>query len=253
MNPSYKINSCGIIDSPPEWHWDTDGFHDYDLWAVFRGKGTITLGTEVFTIEEGSCFLLPPNTSICGRHDPNDPLLTINIHFDFFEGDKKVFPSLEPKKYIADQSFFKKLLHKAVTAYNIGRKNEACDWLRVVLSEFFSSPSTHGNSAVQNEHAACVRRICRKINEHPQSANALALFAEEYGYSPTYLGKLFHQITGVTFSQYLLNARINQAKILLRTSDLSIAEIAEALGYYDACHFIRQFKNAVGCSPKAYR
>ncbi len=250
---SYKINSCGIIDCPPEWHWEAESFEDYNLWAIFRGKGRIMVGGETFSIEEGSCFLLPPKTSIYVRQDVNAPLLTINIHFDFFDGDKRVFPKLKIKKYIADQNFFKKLLRKAVMAHNIGRNEEAHNWLSVVLSEFSTAPSTHGNSAVQNEHAQCINRICREINEHPQNANALATFAEKYGYSSTYLGKLFHQITGVTFSQYLLNTRINQAKVLLRTSDLSISEIAETLGYYDACHFIRQFKNTVGCPPKAYR
>jgi AraC-like DNA-binding protein len=253
VNYSYKINSCGVIDCTPDWYWDTAGFDDYDVWTVFSGKGTMVIGGENFSIEEGSCFLIPPHKNICARHDPENPLLTINIHFDFLEGGKKVFPTLDVKKYIADQSFFKKLLHKAVTAHNIGRNDEAHNWLSVVLSEFSTFPSTRGNSAAQNEHAQCIRRICRKVNEHPQNTNSLATFAAEYGYSTTYLGKLFHQIAGITFSQYLLNARINQAKILLRTSDLSIAEIAETLGYYDSCHFIRQFKSAVGCSPKTYR
>ena len=38
---SYKINLCGLNDCSPEWHWETDGFGDYDLWAVFRGSGTL--------------------------------------------------------------------------------------------------------------------------------------------------------------------------------------------------------------------
>ena len=50
---SYKINWCGIKDCSPEWHWDSNGFHDYDLWAVFRGSGFIEVGGIQYEAKEG--------------------------------------------------------------------------------------------------------------------------------------------------------------------------------------------------------
>ena len=56
----YKINWCGIKDCSPEWRWDSNGFHDYDLWAVFRGSGYIEVDGVRYDAKEGMCFLLPP-------------------------------------------------------------------------------------------------------------------------------------------------------------------------------------------------
>ena len=98
-----------------------------------------------------------------------------------------------------------------------------------------------------------IQNICKQIQENVAESTSLSTFASKLGYSTTYLGKIFHKLTGVSFSQYLLNARINQAKLLLRTSNLSISAIAEQLGYYDTSHFIKQFKQIVGRSPNVYR
>ena len=102
-------------------------------------------------------------------------------------------------------------------------------------------------------HQKYVTEICDRINASPEAKHVLSELATEYGYSATYLGKLFHKNVGISFSNYLLNARINYAKILLLNSKLSVGEIAEKLGYYDTAHFINQFKKTVGCTPNAYR
>ena len=250
---SYKINWCGIKDCAPEWHWETNGFYDYDLWAVFRGAGIIEIDGIPYEAKEGMCFLLPPNTRICAQHDPKTPLLTANIHFHFLQNEQPVFPFLVERRFLVNVNFFKELLNHSLSAFYRTQTQESAEWLTVVLNEFFSSPKIQEKNTISNLHIVCVQNICRQINENIAESTSLSAFASAYGYSTTYLGKIFHKITGISFSQYLLNARINQAKLLLRTSDLPISAIAEQLGYYDTSHFIKQFKQIVGRSPKVYR
>lgn len=248
-----KVNSCGISDCRPEWHWDINGFNDYDLWTVFRGKGKLQVGDEILDVEEGVCLLLPPNTPIHGRHEKDKPLFVINVHFDFTQNNTPVFPYLLKKRFIVNLPFFKELLQRLLSAHYKGNESEAHSWLNVILTEFSSSPVTRENATTENSHAYFVGEICKQINENVKNSASLTVFAHKYGYSATYLGRIFHKLTGVTFSQYLSNARINQAKSFLLTSDLSVTEIAEQLGYYDPCHFIRHFQKIVGCSPNSYR
>ena len=98
-----KINSCGVSDCAPEWEWTTapHGFGDYDLWAVFRGIGTIIAHTEKeppaeYHLQEGACLLLAPNTVYTAYHEPSCPLLVINVHFDFLN-DNGIFQSPKQK------------------------------------------------------------------------------------------------------------------------------------------------------------
>ena len=177
----------------------------------------------------------------------------INVHFDFIKENTIAYPHPVKKRFIVNLPFFKELFQRLISAHYKGEENEAGAWLNVILSEFFASPATRENATTENSHTYFVWEICKQINENVKDAASLTDFARKYGYSATYLGKIFHRITGVTFSRYLSNARINQAKSLLLTSDLSVAEIAEQLGYYDSCHFIRQFKSTVGCPPNSYR
>ena len=254
INSSVVINSCGINDCSPEWRWETadTGFDDYDLWAVFRGIGNISIGGESFSVEKGSCFIIPPNKAVIGTHTPENPLFVINVHFSV-DGESAAMISSQPiRRYVSDISFFKALLTRVISFHYREQEDEAIAWLKVALNELFDASSAEDNFASNSSQLRCIEEICREIN---QSAGKVSLadFASKYGYSATYLGKLFHKITGLSFSRYLTNAKINQAKLLLRSSELAVFEISDRLGYYDPGHFVKQFKKEVGLSPLSYR
>lgn len=65
--------------------------------------------------------------------------------------------------------------------------------------------------------------------------------------------RLFRRIMGITPYSYLMNYRINRSKILLHSTNKSIAEIAETCGFSDTSNFISQFKKHTGIRPTHYR
>ncbi len=71
--------------------------------------------------------------------------------------------------------------------------------------------------------------------------------------SPGYFSRLFRQEQGVTFSGYLTSLRLQKAQQLLRTSALSIGEIAAQVGYSDPNYFSRVFSKTYGMSPSEFR
>jgi AraC family transcriptional regulator len=71
--------------------------------------------------------------------------------------------------------------------------------------------------------------------------------------SPNYFVQLFKQSTGVTPYQYVLNYRIKTAKRLLAQSDLSIAQVAQNVGFFDQSRLTKLFRQHVGVTPKQYR
>ena len=73
------------------------------------------------------------------------------------------------------------------------------------------------------------------------------------GYTEYYLTEKFKNETGLSVSDYVRNAKINRAKMLLQSTDMSVSEIAERLAFNSANYLIRVFKELEGCTPAAYR
>lgn len=73
------------------------------------------------------------------------------------------------------------------------------------------------------------------------------------GMSESTLSRAFKQATGTSLLDYCNQLRLRYAMRLLRTTDLSISEIAENAGFDDSNYFSRLFKSRLGLSPRIYR
>ncbi|MEG0075873.1 MAG: helix-turn-helix domain-containing protein [Eubacterium sp.] len=71
--------------------------------------------------------------------------------------------------------------------------------------------------------------------------------------SDSYLSKLFKAETGISFTQYINEIRINRSKELLQNTNMSIVEVALFVGYEDQSYFTKVFKKIVGITPKKYQ
>ncbi|MBO0477853.1 helix-turn-helix domain-containing protein [Vagococcus sp. DIV0080] len=104
---------------------------------------------------------------------------------------------------------------------------------------------THENELLHN--------ITRYIEHHYASDLSLAMLAETFHFSYSYLSSFFSHHFNTNFSDYLNTVRLKAAKELLLTSDLNLSEIANQCGYSDLSYFSRQFKKYYGSSPSKYR
>jgi two-component system response regulator YesN len=77
--------------------------------------------------------------------------------------------------------------------------------------------------------------------------------ADHVGLSASYFSSIFSHGVGETFVEYLTKLRIERAKELLRTTNMYLYEIAEAVGYNDPHYFSTAFKRVAGHSPSDYR
>lgn len=73
------------------------------------------------------------------------------------------------------------------------------------------------------------------------------------GLNRSYLGKIFHESMGKSPQAFLISYRMTKATELLKLTDLSIADIGNAVGYPNQLHFSRAFKNVYGISPRQWR
>lgn len=98
-----------------------------------------------------------------------------------------------------------------------------------------------------------LQRAIDYLQAHLAEDVSLAALAEELAFSPYHFARLFKQATGLAPHQYLIQQRIERAKVLLQTSELSILDIALAVGYTSQSHFTTLFKKLTGLTPTKYR
>lgn len=111
----------------------------------------------------------------------------------------------------------------------------------------------HVHDIRTKNYSPVVRFICTYIDKHIFETISLDTLAEELGYETYYLTTLFKKDTGKNIKQYILEQKVNQAKILLDTTSLGIQEISERLAFHSAAYFCTQFKKCTGKTPLSYR
>lgn len=119
--------------------------------------------------------------------------------------------------------------------------------------------SLQPEAAVQEEaqgggaaYSPAVADMLQTIRSQYGQMLRLDQFAEKYKMTPEYLSTLFTRETHKTFSNYLKDYRIEQAKRLLESSGLKIYEIASRVGYPEQKYFSKVFHETVGVSAKQY-
>lgn len=99
---------------------------------------------------------------------------------------------------------------------------------------------------------ALLRDILKHIGLHAQDIPSVEAIAKHFYISPQYLSALFKKHVGVTPSRYLRIKKIALAKSFLESGS-SVAEACYACGFSDSSHFIKNFRQYVGMTPKQYK
>ena len=109
------------------------------------------------------------------------------------------------------------------------------------------------DSEKERNTATSISYIQQYINNNMKEDLSLARLAEKVYFNPSYLSRIFKQVTGINILSYINDIRVGKAKELLRDSSLKIHEIAAAVGYDSPSYFTQFFKRIVKISPQEYR
>ncbi|PHN05372.1 helix-turn-helix domain-containing protein [Flavilitoribacter nigricans] len=90
-------------------------------------------------------------------------------------------------------------------------------------------------------------------NIHDPSLISTSALAERFNYSPSQFSRRFKAVAHKSVKEYVIDAKMEKAKELLRTVNLSITDIAYQLGYTTPFYFTNVFTKQNGISPSAYR
>jgi AraC family transcriptional regulator len=91
------------------------------------------------------------------------------------------------------------------------------------------------------------------IHAHLNRDLSLAELASVVNISPTYFASLFKKVMGISPHQYVIKQRVERAVVMLKGTDLAIADIALQVGFSSQSHLTQQFKRLTGVTPKQVR
>jgi AraC-like DNA-binding protein len=131
----------------------------------------------------------------------------------------------------------------------------AC-WTEAQFTAFFADwfEQVAGIVNVRAEEADPVSQfVLRFVEEHLAEDISLDMVADKLNISRGYLSTYFKEKTGVNFSDYLNQLRIQKTKEMLGDLNLKINDISSRLGYQNVNSFIRMFKRYSGMTPGEYR
>ncbi|MBE1441318.1 response regulator [Paenibacillus sp. OAS669] len=125
--------------------------------------------------------------------------------------------------------------------------------LKELLVRFLVQASEYLDQLRKEQSKGSIHKVKKYIETHYAENVSLKSMAAAFYMNPAYLGQLFRKTYGVYFNDFLLQLRIDEAKKLLRQTDLRIYEIAQTVGFQNADYFVTQFEKRESVTPTEYR
>lgn len=233
-------------------HLHPDGVYHYIY--VLQGGGGIRIGEKYFDFIPGMMYLTAPEVPHDFFSSEDAPLLT--IEFKFTVPDRELDEQCRALPLCVDCR--SGALQKLVTG--MWRETErkrfryeqllaAQSYEMLYLLQRAEQEARGGENTALNE----LQPVFRYITDHLNTEITLTDLAEAAHLEKTYFTKKFKRLTGTTPMEYVRTARMEKAKDLLSYSDMSITQIAEALGFQSLHHFSNMFLKNTGVSPRKYK
>jgi two-component system response regulator YesN len=135
---------------------------------------------------------------------------------------------------------------------------ETLDDIQKILTQFcfriVAIIEENKNSAAAAKNAKVIEEVKRYLHAHYADPGlSLELAAEHVGLSSGYIGKLFKNVTGTSFNDYVTQIRMEKAKALLTETTNTVAQIGEHVGICNVSYFSTLFKKKYGMTPSQFR
>ena len=225
-----------------------------ELWAE-DSKGD----THIYQIKSGQGFMIFPNQIATYTADHNLPWEYVWLEFDGLRVKEAIEISgisrTSPVYHARSRDIREDMMNEML--YIVQHKDESPLHLighLYLFLDYLTRSSMAMNlskgSKLQNFYLKECMTFIEQNFQNDISVEDMATFC---GLNRSYFGKIFKKAVGKTPQQFLLSYRMIKATELLKLTQLSIADISNAVGYSDQFHFSRAFKKIYGLSPREWR
>lgn len=217
------------------------------------GSAIFRIENEVYCVEPGVLLHVGPGLEMERYVTGNLTFEFAVIHFNLPKESAIHYPQfykhflLEIEFDLKINNLVQQLLHNSLIPGRITYLHSKGLFLKILEEMLLANEKSHQKKLVNLDE---VTQYMHHYYGHGISAIDVA---DHFKTDRRELSTLFMKKVGVSPTHYLTELRIREAKLLLKTSKLTIAEIAEAIGYKDHFYFSRVFKKETGFPPRDYR
>lgn len=190
------------------------------------------------------------------------PLNKIDTYFVHFsgEGAEKYTAHLKSVNtsgiiYVPNQDRLLTYFKKIIELYNSPRRTtltelRACTYLSSMCLELLENIRKEEYRKEPPEYILLLKEY---LDYNYKEKITLESLSQQFFISPSYLQKQFKLFYGCSPNEYLMQIRLSQAKVLLRTTHETITNIAYAIGFNNPSYFVNIFNQTEGVTPLKYR
>lgn len=248
--------------------------HDFiEFVYITSGKFTHTVDGVEYPVTKGNLVIINYNQTHNFNGDTSSEQFNILLKPEFIDEQIKnrddVFALLEVSGYqgfkdlidrgksvikfsVDERKRFESImfiLEKELENNDSGYEISASSCINLLLTMIFrklSQPSYASGEIINNY-------ILRYIKEHCDEKLTIESFSSMGHYNPSYYSRAFKKYTGLTFTDYLKQVRMEKACDLLLNSNYKIDDIYSKVGYSDKTKFFKDFRKYTSTTPLKYR
>ena len=254
---------------------------DCRLFYIISGKGSMTIEGVTYRLCPGCTLMFKAGTKYVWQPSKDSPIDYIVLNFDYtqnFSHLRRPFHPVHSDRFsdgdILESHTFtdEKILNSPIVIDNLASIESR---LRLITTEFNVADDYCLDQLLSSVLKSVIISIIREVNisENDDGSRDFSLtrdiiqfiqnnydkeisyevLSERFYMNPVYMNRIFKKNTGTSLHAFIVNYRINMAMELLRSSNISVREIAFASGFTDIPHFAKTFKKIAGISPSKYR
>lgn len=253
------FNFCGYSKTEPRHSFGPAIREQYLIHIVLEGEGYYSINDQKYYLKKGQGFVIPPGVSTFYQADEKNPwsYVWLGLSGDLVEYYlKEIGVGKEHLAFkVENLNSFKGIIFETLSYDQDNLVSELSRQIQVYkfLELLLRSAGYLKEGIITKKMNPFVRQAIEIIRENAYQKLSVKDIAARLSIHENYLSRLFKSDMGISIKEYISEIKLSIANDLLSSSEYSIQEISDKIGFSTVQSFSKAFKKANGVSPGVYR
>ena len=258
---SFQLESITKSKYDSDWHSTLHTHPFTELFYVVDGKGEFNIQGQRFPVKANDFVIINPQVEHTELSSPDEPLeyIVLGIRGLSFSNLTPVSEGGHPFSFFNLRDEQKDILRylnamvQEATSQQMSYELVCHNLLEILLIKILRHQHFDLEVGKQSKATKDISFIKHYLETYYHESIQLEDLASMTHLSRFYISHSFKKEIGMSPMEYLIDIRIKESKILLRTTNYSISQVADIVGFKTPTYFSKQFRKSTGISPTDYR